>query len=428
MAPSYTRQVHKIDDQTLVQTLRAIKDLFPENKINCNVALIQGLNIPLQDIEDHAELVGRYAFQQASIGASLGGDKSFSVSFSRTPDSGPSTKFDEFKVSYGRDSSQWTEDTETVIAVNSILGELDIPLTDGSSIDDSDTLRQQIVGFGAVHKQMLASLNQAIVDAEERRVEAQKEIEDAEKKRAEELLNSLKELDQQREKLKLESYRSERRNMLDSLSNGATNDLRKTLSAPAATRANWGVFTVSLVLAVVAGFLAFTSISQLGVNSTAINEIVSVVESSETDTELGKFINSSMFATNWYLIVRSSLASLVALGALVYAANWLRSYYNSIQQANREIAQFNADLVRAGWVIETILEVQHEHGAEVPEAWVQGVTKGLFEKPNSENPADGPTEALKMLLGYGVSMSVGPDGTKLDLSEKGAKKLAKGAK
>ncbi|KIC43836.1 hypothetical protein RA28_19620 [Ruegeria sp. ANG-S4] len=432
MAANFVIQVHKIDDQVLVTTLQSIKELFPEEKVNCNVSLVQGLNTRLQDVGDETELIGRYAFQLGVLSTNLGGDQSVSVSFSRTPSSGPSAKYDEFTVSYGRDVSSWEDDKDIVAAVHAILGALDVPGGAESTGEDNDTLRQQILGFGAAHKQMLASLNKSVVDAEQRRIEAQAEFEEAEKKRSEKLAEALAEIEREREQLKLESYRSERRNMLQSLSSGATNDLRKTLTAPAAARASWGVFAASLVLAVFAGLLAFTSISQLDMNSVDakgmiafLNEI-SPEKAQENDWNL--VLDSSMFATNWYLIARSSLASLVAIGALIYAANWLRGYYNAIQQANRDIEQFNADLVRAGWVIETILEVKHEHDADVPEAWIQGVTNGLFERPNAQEQASGPTEALRMLMGYGVSLSVGPDGTKMDVSEKSAKKISNDAK
>ena len=91
----------------------------------------------------------------------------------------------------------------------------------------------------------------------------------------------------------------------------------------------------------------------------------------------------------------------------------------------REIDQFKHDLVRASWVIETILEVEREYQGTVPDEWIQGVTKGLFEhQPKSLSNLDDGAQALRALMGVTASASFGPDGPKFDINRKGAKKLA----
>ena len=78
-------------------------------------------------------------------------------------------------------------------------------------------------------------------------------------------------------------------------------------------------------------------------------------------------------------LVRAILSSLISVGALVYAAAWLGGFYDADLSAARETERFTYDFSRASWVIETVLELQQEKKGDVPHAWVEGVTRGLFD-------------------------------------------------
>lgn len=144
-------------------------------------------------------------------------------------------------------------------------------------------------------------------------------------------------------------------------------------------------------------------------------------------TEVMSAIEDAQKTTNWFLIIRAVLSSLVAIGSLAYATSWLRSFYEAEVIHARQIDRFNFDLVRASWIMETVLDL-NENNAEVPEEWMEGVTQGLFEGSNNRETLSEGTRALGALMGIAGSASVGADGAKFDFGKKGTKKLAEAAR
>ena len=103
----------------------------------------------------------------------------------------------------------------------------------------------------------------------------------------------------------------------------------------------------------------------------------------------------------------------------------MRGFYASDIEAAREVNRFNLDLARASWVIETVLEVQHEKKGEVPQAWIDGVTNGLFDDKSTNTEMDDRAQALKSLLAFTAGASFGPEGPRVELNRSGARKLSK---
>ncbi|RID91901.1 hypothetical protein D2N39_11745 [Gemmobacter lutimaris] len=250
---------------------------------------------------------------------------------------------------------------------------------------------------------MLDSLNDQIKLTDERRAAADSEALERENARLEEHRKALELIDLERKKLSLQSHMAERRRLMEALTQSAK-DQASTNKLPNATIAmRWGVFAASLVVSIAAGVLSFQSFAALS--------------SKEAHT-----------AIDWFLLARGIIGSIVAIAAAAYATGWLKSFYEADAKAARDMQRFHYDLSRASWIIETVLEVQHEGKGAIPSEWIEGVTHGLFERAQPSNSADEGTQALGALLGFAGSASFGPDGARIDVGRKGTRQLAQALK
>lgn len=428
MAANITRRVSKIDDQTLVQACKEIATLFKENKPNIGFDLLPGVTQSLEDLGDPAELAGRYSFETAHVVANIDAQVSFRLNFRRTIQEGgtqvSSVRYDEFDLSFGRDANHWKGRLDLVSNVNATIGRLGLSISPNTSEESVDTLRELVVGFGATHRHMLETLHEQIAANEAKRAEIDDTFDQREKERLAVHKKSLDEIEAERTNLNLQSYRSERRRVMQQMTNADASDLRKALTPKGAIITRWAVFAAALMLSAFATGLAYESIVQLGADETVAQKIIEAAPSQDIDA-IRETLASLLGPTDWFLIGRSILSSLVAIGGLVYAAEWLRSFYGAELAAAREIDRFNYDLVRASWIIETILEVKHEHSGEVPQEWIEGVTRGLFDSSGSRETLDDGAQALRALMGFTASATFGPDGPKFDIGRRDARKLAK---
>lgn len=101
-----------------------------------------------------------------------------------------------------------------------------------------------------------------------------------------------------------------------------------------------------------------------------------------------------------WLWLRLSLTVLGLVGSVVYYIRWQDRWANQHAAAEWQLRQFQLDISRANWVIESGLEWNKSTGALMTDALVDRVTHGLFVKENEPaqvlHPAD---ELATALLG-----------------------------
>ena len=123
--------------------------------------------------------------------------------------------------------------------------------------------------------------------------------------------------------------------------------------------------------------------------------------------------------------VRNFLLVALAVGFLVYAINWLRTIYLDDVRAERRYEKQGHDIDRASFVIETIMEVgDKEHGG-VPDAWVEGVCRNLFQDSADQGSDSSPSSALASLLNNVAGAKLGPNGLEFAMKRGDARRIAK---
>jgi len=101
-----------------------------------------------------------------------------------------------------------------------------------------------------------------------------------------------------------------------------------------------------------------------------------------------------------WLWIRLSLTALGLVGSILYYIRWQDRWASQHAAAEWQLRQFQLDISRANWVIESGLEWNKATGQVMNEALVERVTHGLFVKENEPaqvlHPAD---ELATALLG-----------------------------
>ncbi len=293
-------------------------------------------------------------------------------------------------------------------------------------LDAIDVLRSEIALLSAQYRNMLDGLAKERsvfrTEAENDRRTARKEY-TAERDRLKEevddqrrqfeefkqreegrLRTKQEELDQREQKLDDRQHVHARRDLRAKISE----DFKKRLSRPVATKATIVMRLLVLIsMVVAAGGVGLMSLTGFGDLAT---------------TASGEAVQS------WLSVVGAFgrvVLTVVAIGFVAYAIKWLRSVYLDDVRTERRYEKYGHDIDRASFVIETIMEAGERGNMQVPDAWVEGVSRNLFSDYDEGESDSNANSALSSLLETISGVKFGPDGSKVSVDRRGAKKLAK---
>ncbi len=437
MANSFTRVVRKIDDLTLHQALmrvvQAVSSTKPGEVSQKNIQhwsyTIGGIAELKADPElDVSDWSGQYTVETALLRMPLGGGFTCSVNFSRqvtkNDRTSPSLSFDEFTVHFSSDTGygKWDDVQQARDIISALFLDFAVPAISG---EETNLLPQQVAEFGALHRQMLQSLSNQLDEVASRRRVLEDEHIAKEREREEQHQEALAELETERKKLELESYKARRRSLQSAMTSKTAAERMNDYSPKSIEGLNVLVILLALIAAAAGAYFAYQAVNQMGVNQSAVSQLRALfAENNVSTNEIDALFQNTFAPLSWYLVIKSVLSSLVAIGGLFYAADWTRKIYLNAMKSAKEADQFNYDVLRSNWIIETVLEVTKEHEGEVPDAWLNSVTEGLFshtdDKQDHESDA---SAALRALLGMSASAKLGPEGTTIEVGRKGMRKL-----
>ena len=195
-----------------------------------------------------------------------------------------------------------------------------------------------------------------------------------------------------------------RRELRERISKDFKTRVVKPVVSRAAFRMRWLVFGLTLAAGI--GIAAF------GIDS--FSELIATGGDTSTPS--------------WLTIthaVRSVVLIALALGFVAYAISWLRSMYLDDVRAERRYEKYGHDIDRASFVIETIMEVSDKEDMQVPDAWVDGVCRNLFEDHADRNASDTPNHALAALFETISGAKFGPEGAEFSIDRRDARRFAK---
>ena len=301
------------------------------------------------------------------------------------------------------------------------------PLQEAEQGSDAiDVLRAEMAELASQYKEMLAGLaderKKFREESEEERKAARVEYaleqgrlekvgEDQRKefdayKQQEEgrLQQQREELDRREQDLDNRQHMHARRELRERISDDFKARAVKPVVSRSAFRMRWLVFVLTLAAGVGIGVFGIESFGEL--TAAGGNEA----------------------APGWLTIthaVRSVVLIALAVGFVAYAISWLRAIYLDDVRAERRYEKYGYDIDRASFVIETIMEVGDKENMQVPDAWVDGVCRNLFQDSADRSPDNNPNHALAALFETISGAKFGPDGAELSMGRRDARRFAK---
>jgi hypothetical protein len=125
------------------------------------------------------------------------------------------------------------------------------------------------------------------------------------------------------------------------------------------------------------------------------------------------------------VFVRTISAFLVAVGATLWAINWLRKFQESHLESWRQAEKFQRDTMRASWALEAAFEAKIELGDQFTNDWTEKVLADLYQSESGRGHGASSSGALLDLLKYSANVSLGSEGWQATLDKKGSTKAAR---
>lgn len=177
------------------------------------------------------------------------------------------------------------------------------------------------------------------------------------------------------------------------------------------------------------GFLVYNTSAELkDLEVNHATDILTYAKMSKADRELSltpEPIETAVRVWHW---LRLLLSSFGLIGTLLYFIKWQNKWADRHAESEFELQQFQLDVNRASWVIESCLEWRKETSNHVPAELLKSITHNLFSRGNAEvenvvHPADALASAL-MGSASKVKLKMGDSDVEFDKPGKIAKSVA----
>lgn len=127
---------------------------------------------------------------------------------------------------------------------------------------------------------------------------------------------------------------------------------------------------------------------------------------------------------NFYHFLQISGLALSLIGMFVFYIRWLIRWFEQHAQAEFKSKQFQLDIERASWLVETALEWRGSEGEELPNELLESISRNLFSSSDEnidqvKHPAD---ELASALLGSASNVRLNLGGNEIELDGKKLKK------
>jgi hypothetical protein len=129
------------------------------------------------------------------------------------------------------------------------------------------------------------------------------------------------------------------------------------------------------------------------------------------------------------IVVGKQLGLTVAFIALLaFYIRWMNRWFDKHAEAEFALKQFDLDIDRAAWLVETGLEWKKNGGVEIPPELLSGLSRNLFASQSNSHEELHPGDFIaSTLLGNASAMELQFPGGKVGYQGKGVRNIAKAA-
>lgn len=123
---------------------------------------------------------------------------------------------------------------------------------------------------------------------------------------------------------------------------------------------------------------------------------------------------------------KQSILTVALVGALFFYVRWMNRWFEQHASAEFLLKQFELDINRASWVVETAMEWRRDQQSEIPSPLLEGVTRNLFAYGDSSVQAHTAADDLaSALVGNASQLKLKVGDNELNFDRKAIGGLAK---
>jgi hypothetical protein len=129
---------------------------------------------------------------------------------------------------------------------------------------------------------------------------------------------------------------------------------------------------------------------------------------------------------HWWALARQGTLAIATIGALYFYIRWMNRWFEQHAMAELLLKEFQLDIDRASWVVESALEWRRTAQAELPSPLLEGITRNLFVRSTTDaHKVSVADELASALFGSaaGVKLKVGEN--EVAFTRRGISKLRK---
>ncbi|MGH0220827.1 hypothetical protein NKY68_12220 [Sinorhizobium meliloti] len=137
----------------------------------------------------------------------------------------------------------------------------------------------------------------------------------------------------------------------------------------------------------------------------------------------------STVAERILVIAKSATASLGFLGIISWYLRWMNRWFERLAENEFQLKQFELDITRAQWVVETAFEWKISQQSPIPDPLLENISRNLFINSEKDVNADmHPADYLaSALIGKASNVKLAVPGAEIELGPKALNGAGKGA-
>lgn len=414
--------VPRLDDQTVLALFRELQGMQSPSTMSLQAAGLDSVDLlnpgdKQRTLDELAKVPGRYLITRIHIGY-----QHLNISYARNQDASRLSPFyDEVEITHNE--NQGGLDLGTRMA---LLDHVDRKLRLGGvgqrdelaakSIDDLQAIyHSTVLKLETSFAQQIEKITNWTVEqtsafekeklklAEETAAERERLSKEHESK-LETLRHDAEALEQRRKDLDDRDYMHARRGTLGELRKRILERQQKFTLTPETTRLRMPIHIALIVLI----------LALLGANAVTATTLLSL--------DVGK--------ADWpvlaWAFAKQSILTIALVGALFFYVRWMNRWFEQHASAEFLLKQFELDINRASWVVETAMEWRRDQQSEIPAPLLEGVTRNLFaygdSSPQEHTAAD---DLASALVGNASQLKLKIGGNEVNFDRKGLSGLAK---
>ncbi|WP_292092824.1 hypothetical protein, partial [Mesorhizobium sp.] len=127
------------------------------------------------------------------------------------------------------------------------------------------------------------------------------------------------------------------------------------------------------------------------------------------------------------MAIKPALLTVALLGLLTWYLRWMNRWFERYADAEFHLKQFELDIDRASWVVETALEWKEVQDKPMPDQLLENISRNLFSRSEKDEAADmHPADYLaSAILGRASGLNLKLPGAEIAYSGRDLKKLQK---